>query len=349
MPVVGIQIKPVGNNCNIACKYCYARPFIKKYKVMPFDTLDILFQKVCAYQKEVVITWHGGEPLLPGVEFYKKAFDILKKYTKDHKVKHLIQTNATLLTPEFAKFLVGNKVEIGISLDGIPECHNLNRISALGQGTFEKTLKGVSLLRENGYNPSLICTVTKDTLEYAVENFDFFIKNGFKRIKYSPVYDSATDSFSINNKEWFEYLNKIFHRWLEYDDEEISVRELDEVIAWFSEKPLNLCSSQNICLSWASIDPDGELYPCEYLRANHSYGNIKEISMDEMFKSISFKNFKEMFTATPTSCQKCAFYRFCGNGCPAIRVDEYGNPNPNGVYVYCEERKQLYNEMKTYF
>lgn len=346
---IGIQIKPVGNVCNIACKYCYARPFIKNYQLMSMETIETLVRKMCSYQKNLLFTWHGGEPLLPGLDFYKKVMDIIEKYSDGHEIKHVVQTNGTLIDKDFACFLVKNKFEIGISLDGTKRTHDLNRILPTGYGTFDKVMRGVNFLREFGYNPSTISTVTKETLPYAVETFDFLTKNGFKKLKFSPVYDSATDSFSISNDEWFEYIKQVFYRWLELDDDTISVREIDEVISWFGDEPFDLCSTKNICLSWASIDPDGELYPCEYLRSEMSYGNIKDISIEEMFKGIAFNKFKQKFLHTPEKCKQCEFYKFCGNGCPAIRVDEMGNLKHDGVYVYCKERRRLYEEIKKHF
>lgn len=346
---IGIQIKPVGNVCNIACKYCYARPFIKDFKIMSIETVETLVRKMCAYQKKLLFTWHGGEPLFPGLEFYKEVINVINKYTVDHEIKHVVQTNGTLINKDFARFLVENNFEVGISLDGTKKSHDTHRIFKNGEGTFDNVMRGVDFLREFGYNPSIITTVTKETLPYAIENFNFLVNNGFKKLKFSPVYDSTTDSFSISNDEWFEYIKQVFYRWLELDDDSISVRELDEVIAWLSDEPFDLCSTKNVCLSWASIDPDGEMYPCEYLRSEIPYGNIKDISIEDMFKGIAFQRFKQKFLYVPNKCKQCEFYKFCGNGCPAIRVDENGFLKHDGVYVYCKERLKLFEEIKKHF
>lgn len=103
---IGIQIKPVGNVCNIACKYCYARPFLKKYQLMSIETVETLVRKMCSYQKNLLFTWHGGEPLLPGLDFYKKVMDIIEKYSDGHEIKHVVQTNGTLIDKDFAHFLL---------------------------------------------------------------------------------------------------------------------------------------------------------------------------------------------------------------------------------------------------
>ena len=115
---IGVQIKPVGNVCNIACKYCYARPFLKNYKLMSMDIVETLVKKMCSYQKNLLFSWHGGEPLFPGLGFYKDVVKIIEKYSDGHDIKHVVQTNGTLIDRDFARFFVENKFEVGISLDG---------------------------------------------------------------------------------------------------------------------------------------------------------------------------------------------------------------------------------------
>ncbi len=123
------------------------------------------------------------------------------------------------------------------------------------------------------------------------------------------------------------------------------IRELDEVIAWLSDKTINLCSSDKSCLNWVSIDPEGQLYPCEYLRSLASYGNILDTDLQNLQKTIAYKNFKKVFLQMPEKCHKCEFYRFCGNGCPATRVKDNLMAH-DGIFVYCEQRKKLYKEIK---
>ncbi len=141
----GIQVKPVGSNCNLKCKYCYAAPFSKeKIQIMPENILEATVKKFFQYQKNIFFSWHGGEPLIPGIEFYKTFVKILNKYkTEEHKIQNLIQTNATLITDDFAKFFKENDFKVSISLDGSQKIHNTNRIYKDGIGSFENVMRGV--------------------------------------------------------------------------------------------------------------------------------------------------------------------------------------------------------------
>ena len=343
----GLQIKPAGNNCNLRCKYCYAAPFAKScIKIMPLDILETAIRKNLAFQGSVFFSWHGGEPLLAGIDFFKKAVEFIDKYkNSEHIVTNMVQTNATLITPEFARFFKDNGITVSVSIDGPEFLHNLNRVDHAGIGSFSNVMRGVKYLRDVGLQPPVIATITQDSIKYGKEIFDFLVTSGFTDIKFSPVYDSCSDNFSVSSDDWFYFLKDVLHAWFEHGDTSVKVREIDEVVAWLSNKTMNLCASKHSCLSWISIDPDGNIYPCEYLRSEMPYGNILDMDLADVYKTASYARFKKLFLHKPEKCQKCRFWDLCGNGCPATRVKD-GLMTHDGVYVYCEERIKLFNELK---
>jgi len=348
MKELTLQIKPVGNHCNLCCKYCYAAPFKSKtIKTLDLNLLDKLIKESFEITDRVIVTWHGGEPTLVGVEYFEKYLKIIKKYKKENqKIYNMIQTNATLITDKMAKFFKKNKFIVSISLDGDEKAHNKNRVDASLKGSFHDAFKGLKNLRKNGINPPVIVTVTKDNLKKDIENFNFLINNGFKEIKYSPVYDSIKDNFSISNEDWFGYLKNILYRWIELKDETIKVREIDEILSWFAGKQLTICSNSGTCSRWISIDEFGNIYPCEYMRDNNMYGNIHENSLKEVFQSDKYKLFVEKITYYYNECKNCKLFSFCHNGCPATRINKNNKLSYKGKYVYCLQRKRLHQEIE---
>ena len=169
----------------------------------------------------------------------------------------MVQTNATLVTSEFADFFKTNGFVVSVSVDGPKYVHDANRVYCENNGSFDMVMRGVGSLRKAGLNPPVIATVTKDTAKYARETFKFFAESGFTDIKFSPVYDSVADNFSISSDDWFAYLKNILDAWFEYGDASIKIREIDEVLAWLSNKTISMCSSRQSCLSWVSLDPNG--------------------------------------------------------------------------------------------
>jgi len=257
----------------------------------------------------------------------------------------MIQTNATLIDDDLAKFFKDNDFIVSISLDGNRDSHNKNRYYHGFKGSFDKTMEGVNILRKNGIFPPVIATVSKSTYDDGVKNFMFFIENGFTEIKYSPVYDSSCDNFSIDDDKWFLYLKDIFDKWLEIKNPNIKIREIDEILMWHANKSLSLCSSRGMCANWISIDCDGNIYPCEYLRNTNPYGNIESINLSDVFKLENYNNFKEKVLSQPLECQECKLFDLCHNGCPATRVKDdvliY-----DGKYVYCGQRRKLFEEIQ---
>lgn len=347
MKELTLQIKPVGNNCNLSCSYCYASPFKRdKFQILDLSLLEKIVKEALELSNRVIVSWHGGEPTLAGLDYFKNYIEIVNKYKKNNQiVVNMLQTNATLINDEMAIFFKKNEFILSVSLDGDEEVHNRNRYNYNKVGSFNDVMKGVSILRKHGIKPPVIATVSKSTYDDGLKVFDFFVDNGFKEIKYSPVYDSSEDEFSISDMEWYEYLRKILNRWLEMKNDEIKVREIDEILMWYANKTLSLCSSRGMCINWISIDETGEIYPCEYLRNTNSYGNIKDMNLKAVFDTKQYKDFKEKILYIPAECNKCDLFELCRNGCPATRVKD-NRLVFDGVYVYCEQRRRLFAEIQ---
>ncbi len=346
-----IQLKPVGSACNMRCKYCYVRPWGYKNSVMTNEILEEVVKKLLRQNySNPTISWHGGEPTLAGYNFFQHAMELIEKYRQPgQKVRNLIQTNATLITSQLARLFRKYNFGVSVSLDGPEDIHGINRVFPNGENSFSRVMEGIKILWKNGIEPSVICTVSRETLPFPLETFNFLVSQGFKKIKYSPVFDSTKDKFSITSDEWFEYLKTVFYRWFEIGDPTIRIRDLDEIIVWLVKKPLNLCTINRTCLHWVSVDPNGNLYPCEYLRKRYYYGNIKEIEqLSDIIHSAGYQEFERVYKKVPLKCQECKFFPMCGNGCPATR-EKNGKMSLDGIYAFCEERKRLYLEIKKVF
>ena len=148
-----VFIKPIGARCNLRCSYCY---YLNKSDICSPDNKtvmddDILEQYIMQHfsissSDVVLFTWHGGEPLLAGIDFYQKALFFQKKYLPNGKsFLNGIQTNGTLITKEWCDFFIENKFIVGISIDGPEVFHNKMRHSENRSGSFKNSLKGYHL------------------------------------------------------------------------------------------------------------------------------------------------------------------------------------------------------------
>ena len=104
--------KPIGSICNLDCEYCY---YLKKEKLypkgesfrMPDDILEqYIVQHIDAYPDPVInFSWHGGEPTVLGLDYFRKIVALQRKHTPpDRRIANGIQTNGTLIDEEWCRF-----------------------------------------------------------------------------------------------------------------------------------------------------------------------------------------------------------------------------------------------------
>lgn len=339
------QVKIVGDFCNIRCTYCRNRDFNQnKSTVMLPETLEKLFVFLNSLpQDRVRINWNGGEPLLAGKDFFSRIIRLEKKYPGKVWL-NMIQTNAMLVDNEWAELFYVNDFRVGVSIDGSKETHDKNRINIAGQGTYEKAMCGVNILRTHNIYPSTICTITKKTVKYAKEIFRSLIENGFKSLAFNVFYNTASDYsediYSLTDKEWLNFLTEVFDEWLILNDPTIRVREIDGILAWVKSRSANNCTYRGTCYQWFAVDYTGDIYPCERYGKTTRFGSINsyEIFSDTVTSSVLTK-WRKNIEVLPQKCQSCSLQSLCNNGCSQHReADTQGVP----LYTYCESRLGLY-------
>ena len=152
-----VMLKPAGSLCNLRCKYCYYLEKQKLYsncknQIITDSMLEKFIKEYIEAQTSpsVLFTWHGGETLMRPIAFYKRALELQRIYARGRRIDNCIQTNGTLLTPEWCKFFKENGFLVGVSIDGPQEFHDEYRRSATNQPTFYKVMRGIDLLNKYG-------------------------------------------------------------------------------------------------------------------------------------------------------------------------------------------------------
>lgn len=110
-----IVIKAVGSRCNLECGYCY---YLGKEKILPESTPgrmsdELLERFTRQYINDqdldtIIFNWHGGEPALLGLDFYRKAVELQKKHANGKRIENDFQTNGTLRFPPLFDHFGGN-------------------------------------------------------------------------------------------------------------------------------------------------------------------------------------------------------------------------------------------------
>lgn len=344
--MTSFQVKIVGDSCNLRCTYCRNRDFNQKdINIMSIEKLEKFFKFLSSSpHQKIYLNWHGGEPLLAGKDFFKDILIFEKIYPEKIWVNS-IQTNATLIDNEWAKFFADNNFHIGISIDGSERTHNINRLNIVGHGTYKNVLNNVKILRGHGIYPSTICTITKKTAIYAEEILLELVKNDFKGIAFNVFYNTVSedegDEDSLSDKEWLSFLIKIFETWLSLNDSSIRIREIDSILAWTKLKLANCCVYKGTCHQWFVVDFNGDIYPCERFGRVTSFGSIDSMkTTEDLIKNTDFLEHKRITESLPQQCVVCNFKSLCHNGCSKhrkIQTDDLP------LYIYCKSRIEFYN------
>lgn len=327
--------------CNLDCKYCYLPDRLSKKKI----NVDIIEKTITNLVDEnllenvINILWHAGEPTVMPIEFYKEVTNIFdRKIPKNIKIRQQIQTNGTLINQNWCDFFKESKMEVGISLDGPKHINDQNRLSRTGKSTFEDTMNGINLLKENNIPFSVISVLTDYSLDFAEEIYNFFknldvISLGFNTDEEEGVNLKSTighDSIPRLKKFW----KKIFELQLKKNNY-IEIREIREfngalLNANITDNPLSF-GQMTKPLSILAIDTNGgfstfspELLGMENEKyKNFIFGNVLNDSFKSIFENPIFNNvYNDIISGVKKCHDKCPYFSFCGGGAPSNKLYE---------------------------
>ena len=344
-------IKVVGNFCNLRCDYCFyhiceqAKPQIMD-KVMLESFIKQYLSLFCG---NVFFIWHGGEPLLAGIPFFESVVSFQAMHKKNHVIKNMIQTNATLVNDDWAQFFKTNNFRVGVSLDGNEESHNRFRKRGSGDGSFSQVMRGIKILRDHGIEPGIIQTITADNLSRTKENFHFFVNaigaKGWGTNIYLDTDNSnrAMLGQSITNKQLTDFLINQIDLWLIQDNVNLRIREIENFISGILNKKPSSCAFNGSCTRYFYLECDGRIYPCDRSsgRPDLLLGNLSRQSLQEILSSTTKSDYDKQVSNLPSECLTCEWQKSCNNGCTMNRVGWIG-----GKYYFCETRKAIFSYLR---
>jgi uncharacterized protein len=324
---ISVIIKPT-NFCNLNCIYCYDSEN-KDNGEMDEKTLENSIKKIQNNFSSVSWIWHGGEPLLRGLDFFKKAKGLEEKYKKgDSRIKNGMQTNATLIDKDWIDFIKEtNSFHMGISIDGPKEINDKTRIFKNWRGTYNRIYRGISLLSENRFGIGAVCVINKNNFNKSNELYHFFRTNKIN-VKFNPLISAgeALKSFEdvgISSKEYNFFLKEMWQNYKKdsYLRGEAPI-EIDPFIEFISNKiiktPIGCNFSESCRDSFLSITPSGDIYPCGRFEGEKDFymGNINSDSLEKVLSSrIEGKLKRRGLEEIDSSCKVCEIKEICNSGC----------------------------------
>ncbi|MBN2813234.1 MAG: anaerobic sulfatase maturase [Bacteroidales bacterium] len=330
-----IFVKPAGPQCNLACDYCYYLGKSALYDAgtkfrMPEEVLEAYIRQHIEATTDPVITfsWHGGEPLLAGIDFYRKALAWQHKYCPPgKKIINGMQTNGTLINEDWCRFLAEHNFVVGVSIDGPEALHNLFRKSANGQGTFARVLKGYDLLVMHGLDPEILCVLNHVNAKYPHEVYGFFKHLGAGFITFIPLVEptgaaGGVSERTVNPMDFGRFMCTVFDEWLANDIGRLKVQLFEEALRTAFRQDHTLCIFKRECGGVPVVERNGDFYSCDhFVDTAHRVGNIADQSIAKMLDSEKQRLFGEAKRSTlPSYCLQCEVLDMCNGECPKNRI-----------------------------
>ena len=375
-----VMLKPAGAHCNLACKYCY---YLEKNKLYPTAQRHLMSDEMLEQftreyieaqtMSQVLFTWHGGEPLLRSIDFYRKALSLQQKYAGGRHIDNVIQTNGTLLTDEWCEFFAQNHWLVGISIDGPQPDHDHYRLTAAGKPSWKKVMQGIKLLKKHGVEWNAMAVVNAYNVNHPLEFYRFFKENGCQFLQFTPIVERLTrhedgrtlasladkneiplSEASVTPEQWGYFLCAIFDEWVRKDVGKIFVEIFDCTLAnWMGVSP-GICAYSKECGHAGVMEHNGDVYSCDhFVFPEYKLGNIRDHSLIDMLYGEQQQEFSRLkHSSLPRQCKECDMEFACHGECPKNRFmkDKYGDSGLNylcpGYYHYYQHVAPYMDYMK---
>jgi len=356
--------KPVGPLCNMDCEYCYYLEKEMLYQThKSFKMTDELLERFiesyihCQTTPFVLFTWHGGESLLRGIDFYRKAIKLQRQYGEGRQISNSIQTNGLLLNDEWCRFFKEHQFLVGISIDGPEELHDCYRKDSGGRGTFARVMRGVELLQKHQVDFNTLSVLHDRNVRHPLQVYRFFKQIGSQYMQFTPVVErlgsrsdglellTATDHpddsemapWSVDPVEYGRFYVALFNEWVTQDVGRYYVQLFDATLACLVGEQPGVCLYARTCGHALAMEHNGDVYACdhfvypEYLRGNIHTHSLVEITLSN--PQTAFGNEKQ--TRLPSQCRNCTYLRLCNGECPKNRISKTAD-GEDGLNYLCK-------------
>ncbi len=350
-----VMAKPVGPLCNLNCTYCYylgkERLYERPHRFRMTDGMLELYirQFISASPGPIVqFTWHGGEPTLAGLDFYRLAVQLQKKYLPDGwTVWNNLQTNGILLDDAWCSFLADAHFDVGISVDGAKWLHDTYRKDRGGNGTYERTVAAVRRLKAYGVQPDLLCTVTSEGARDPAGVYRALRDLDTGWMQFIPIVrrgeDGAITPDSVTSAGYGHFLSGVFDEWLHHDLGRVQVQLFSEVARVWAGGAASLCWMAATCGRVLVVEHDGSVYSCDhFVEPDYRIGDIETASLTDLVDGPAQRRFGDgKKNLLPSQCLTCPWLQVCNGGCPKDRFATSGSGEP-GLYYLCDGLRQFF-------
>jgi len=382
IPGLHIVAKPIGPACNLDCAYCF---YLEKQALfdsgenfrMSVEVLTAFIHKYVEAQPTPVVefVWQGGEPTLLGVDFFRRVVELQRPFAGRKIIRNSLQTNGTLLTDEWCRFLKRHHFMVGISLDGPKEIHDRYRRDCRGRGSFDGVMRGLKLLQKHGVEYNVMASVARETARRPLEVYRFFKEQGIEFIQFVPIIErlpaaaerelglhlagparldrsepnTVVTPWTVLPEEYGDFLIAIYEEWVRNDVCTTFVMNFEWALHAWIGNPSPVCVHSRQCGRALVIEHNGDLFACDhFVYPQYRLGNILNDDLTQMAEASLQTGFgagKE--SALPRWCRECEVLAACRGGCPKHRFAQSHYDEP-GLHYLCAGYAKFFRHIRKY-
>jgi len=304
----------------------------------------------------ISFSWHGGEPTLLGLDYFRKIVALQRKHLpQNRQLFNGIQTNGTLLDEPWCRFLKSEDFTVGLSLDGPQTLHDQHRLFKNGNPTHELVMRGYRLLCQHYIPIDLLCVVHAQNVDFPLQVYRFFKQIQAQYMTFLPLVEPDPDSKegvsprTVSAEAWGEFLCTIFDEWKAEDIERIKVQVFEETARTAFGQDHALCIFRKTCGDIPVIEHNGDFYSCDhFVDPEHRLGNIQEIPLVDLLESPAQKVFGQAkWDTLPQYCRDCEVLPLCYGGCPKDRI-LHTPDGQAGLNYLCAGFKRFFNHSRPF-
>lgn len=360
-----VMAKPAGPRCDLRCGYCYyvgnetalsgpasapaaprppgrmSQELLERYVAQRFEAADRSGAGTVHFE------WHGGEPTLLGLDYFKRIARIERSLAPPGvPVSNGLQTNGLGINGAWAEFLAAEGWSVGLSLDGPQAVHDRYRRTAEGGPSHARVLRAYEALARRGVFTNLLCVLAKAGAGLPDEVYAFFRSIGARYLQFLPLVTPARGTEPHPEAAAPEavgaFLCRVFDLWIAADVGRIVVQNFDEALRPFCGRPHALCVHRERCGDVLALERDGSLYACDhFVDPGHRLGSILERGLAELAAGPGLAAFGEAKRSSlAPDCLACEHLASCNGGCPKDRIV----PAPGGFISYlCPAYREFFS------
>jgi radical SAM protein with 4Fe4S-binding SPASM domain len=248
-----------------------------------------------------------------------------------------IQTNATLITDERARWLKEKDIRVGISVDGKPESQNVSRPQVNGRESFSSLIRGIDALQRQGVAFGALVVLNRSNVRSVEDLAEFLLDNGIHGFRLNPVayIGDARRNWShvgLTQEEVIDYFQRLMKLIVErgYLLLEDNIHSMCDFITSKQRRTRCMRAECGAGDTFQSIAANGDIYPCG--RSTQSPGLKLGNIFSDALVSLStpaqsnplIAQIRQRRPENLEDCPSCHYRQLCQSGCSAQAWERYG-------------------------